>query len=569
VTEPAEGDRSQAPRRDRLVRAGAARARRWLAWGLVVAVLGAPLAAGWALGRTTVHDTIGVTPATFSFTTRGHSEVRLGIAGTIYLPLSRGPFGVVTTVDGPGDPDAGNDDLASFVTPRMLSLYSGLFHDPGPAVQAYVDELVNALVHRALITELVLTVSGGLLLALALPRTSPRAVVRRGGRRVVAVVVVLAVGSCVSGVLLARGPTEEAAGSRGDYALPVLDGTVAAGSTTDSSLLRLLLGAAVPRVKTLVDRQEDQVDRYQEEASAALDAQADSVEAPRAGETAVLMQSDMHCNATMIRLQRDVVGLLHERFGDDVPAVMAITGDLTTNGTAAEGSCISSERRIASGAPVVAVTGNHESAISADQMRDAGMDVLTGSVQEVAGITALGAGDPSRSELFGATSLRGDETEAEMGERLRGVADDRDDPPDLVLVHEAYAAAGFLGVDDMTRFLQGRGSATRPHDDGVPDVPATAVFYGHWHRSIAPRVVWNSDGTWTLVMELNTSGGAIDTPTINHFSTPWSPPQQEATFPVVFLDTSSGLVTGYQLYRFDPDGAVTVEPRVDVGDPAR
>jgi hypothetical protein len=268
----------------------------------------------------------------------------------------------------------------------------------------------------------------------------------------------------------------------------------------------------------------------------------------------------------MIRLQRDVVDLLRERFGDGVPAAMAVTGDLTTNGTAAEGGCIRRERRIVAGRPVVAVTGNHESAISADQMRGAGMDVLTGSVREVAGVSALGDGDPSRSQLFGATTLRGDETQAEAGERLRKVAEGSDDPPDLLLVHEAYAAAAFLGVDDMTTFLADRGSATRPHDDGVPDVPARAVFYGHWHRAVEPRVVWNSDGSWTLVMELNTSGGAIDTPTINHFSTPWSPPQQEAAFPVVFLDDDSGLVTGYQRYRFGPDGAVTVFPRVEVGD---
>jgi hypothetical protein len=80
-------------------------------------------------------------------------------------------------------------------------------------------------------------------------------------------------------------------------------------------------------------------------------------------------------------------------------------------------------------------------------------------------------------------------------------------------------------------------------------------------------VVWNSDGTWTLVMELDTSGGAIDAPTIGHFSTPWSRPQQEASFPVLFLDKDSGLVTGYQIYRFAVDGAVTIEPRVEVGAP--
>jgi len=119
----------------------------------------------------------------------------------------------------------------------------------------------------------------------------------------------------------------------------------------------------------------------------------------------------------------------------------------------------------------------------------------------------------------------------------------------------------------MTEFLDRRGAPTEPiEDDDVRDLPAAAVFYGHWHRSILPRVVWNSDGTWTLVMELDTSGGAVDTPTIGHFSTPWTPPRQEASFPVVFLDDRTHLVTGYQLYSFRVDGSVSVLPRVEVGD---
>jgi hypothetical protein len=552
---------------DQVVVAGAALTRRFLRWAPVLAVLCAPLVVGWSVGRTTVHDTIGITPATFTFTTTGHSEVRLGIAGTVYLPLSRGPLGVATTIDGPGNPQSVNGDLASFVTPQMLDLYSGLFHDPEPAVQSYVDELTDQLLHRLLRAEVLVVGLGGLLVALALPGTTPRALLHAHRTRVVLVTVAVAVGSCVVGVLLARGPSPEDAVPAGPrYALPVLDRTIAEGSTTDSPVLRLLLGAAVPKVHTLVQRQEERVNAYQATATASLRQQVQALAGPRAGETAVLMQSDMHCNTTMTRLQRQVVDLLRSRFGKEVPALLAITGDLTTNGTAAEGGCIRHEAGVAAGSPVVAVTGNHETEESVRQMRDAGMQVLEGAVREVAGVTVLGDGDPSRTELFGATALRGDETEDEMGARLRTLAEDSH--PDLVLVHEAYAAQAFLRVGDMAAFLQQRGSATVPHDDGVPDVPAAAVFYGHWHRSVEPRVVWNSDGTWTLVMELDTSGGAVDTPTLNHYSTPWSAPQQEASFPVVFLDKDSGLVTGYQVYRFRTDGSASVLPRVDVGPPA-
>jgi hypothetical protein len=321
----------------------------------------------------------------------------------------------------------------------------------------------------------------------------------------------------------------------------------------------------VPRVQKLVQRQEDGVRAFREKATRQLEQQSAAMEGPREGETAVVMQSDMHCNTTMIALQRRVVSLLGELHGDDVPAGLAITGDLTTNGTAAEGGCIKSEAAIADGRPIAAVIGNHESATSREQMRDAGMEVLDESRADLGGLSVLGAADPSSSDLLGATRLRGTLGQADVGRQLRATAEQ--ERPDLVLVHEAYAAAPFLGTGDMTSFLRARGSAVTPAQDGVPDVPAGAVFYGHWHRSIEPRVVWNSDGTWTLVMELDTSGGAIDTPTLNHFSTPWSRPQQEASFPVVFWDRESGLVTGYQLYRFETDGTVTVEPRVEVGDP--
>ncbi|QNN53798.1 metallophosphoesterase family protein [Nocardioides mesophilus] len=547
-----------APRRSAAVRAQAGRLLLAVALAAVVA---APLALGWAVSTAHVEEPIGVTPTTFTLTTAGRSELRLGLLGTLYLPRSRGPVGVVATVEGPAVPQSGGDDLAAYVSPDILQLYTGLFHDPGPAVEGYVDLLSRDLLHRLLLAEGVLAGLGGLALY-ALLRV-PANGGARSRRRTAAAVVGALVLSTAGGLVLVR-PAATAVAAEDLLALPALDGTVAEGSTTNSPLLRLLLGDAVPKVQRLLQRQEDRAQAYRQEAAQALAEQAPRMSGPRDGETAVLMQSDMHCNVSMIDLQGRVVTLLRDRYGEDVPALMAITGDLTTNGTAAERGCVQDEAGIAGDAPVVAVTGNHESRASVTQMEDAGMTLLTGSTLEAAGVRLLGDGDPERSELFGATRLRGEETEADVGTRLFEVA--AEDRPDLLLVHEAYAAQAFIGTDDMTDFLEGRGSPTLRSEDGVRDLPASAVFYGHWHRPIEPRVVWNSDGTWTLVMELNTSGGAIDTPTLGRFSTPWSRPRQQASFPVVFLDQESGLVTGYQLYEFDPDGAVRVLPRVDVGD---
>lgn len=531
---------------------------------LLSGILTLPLALGWAINRAEVRELVGITPTTFSLTTSGHSEVRLGVPGTVYLPMARGPFGVVATVEGPGDPDVGNGDLASYVTPEMLRLYAGLFHDPEPALTAYVDQLVAEVRHQLLLAVLTLAGLGGVTvfaLSTLLPAMVP------GGsagyrRRAVAFGLVL-VATTVVTVVQVRPAAPDVHPSSGVYPLPALDGTPVEGSTTNSPVLRALLGTSVPKIQALISRQDQSEREFRETASASLTAQRANLAGPEDGEVTLLLQSDMHCNTAMTRLQQQVAVMLGEQFGPDVPSLLAISGDLTTNGTAAEGTCIKDLAGIAGERPVVAVTGNHESDVSRRQMGDAGMVVLDGSATEVGGLRVLGDEDPARSELFGPTRLRGDRTQAEVGAELYDEASGG--RVDMVLVHEAYAAASFVGVDDMRSFLDGRGSTNAPAQDGIRDLPASAVFYGHWHRDVEPRVVWNSDDTWTLVMELNTSGGAIATPTLGRFSTPWSRPQQEASFPVVFLDEETRLVTGYQLYRFDPDGTVSVLPRVDVG----
>jgi hypothetical protein len=535
---------------------------------LVAALLGAPVALSWAVTHTSVQGHVGTTPATFTLTTSGHSELRLGIAGTVFMPVSQGPVGVVATVDGPGDPGAGDGDLASYVRPEMLQLYTGLFHNPEEAVQEYVDLVVGDFWRRLLVAELVVAGAGGLVLFALLSVFPIRELLaghRPKLRAAVACGVVLSATTALA-VIQLTADDRDTRPEDGVYKLPALDDTIAAGSTTNSPVLRALSGGALAKARQLLQRQEDQERAYRAAASGALQARAAQMTGPRPGEIAVMMQSDMHCNTTMIRLQRLVVSMLREQYGEDVPSLLAITGDLTTNGTPAEGSCIKSEAAIAEGGPVAAVTGNHESDVSEQQMRGAGMAVLDGAVEEVGGVSVLGDGDPSRSEFFGDTRLRGDETQQDMGARLHEEAENN--RPDLVIVHEAYAAQAFLDVGPMRAFLEAAGSNRAPYEDDVRDAPASAVFYGHWHRSVDPRVVWNSDGTWTLVMELDTSGGAIGSPTPGNFSTPWSRPQQQASFPVIFLDAESRMVTGYQVYRFATDATVAVLPRVDVGPPA-
>src|SRR5690349_10094710 len=60
--------------------------RRGAAVYLTAALLVAPLAIGWAIAHTHAEEQVGITPTTFRLSTSGHSELRLGIAGTVFLP---------------------------------------------------------------------------------------------------------------------------------------------------------------------------------------------------------------------------------------------------------------------------------------------------------------------------------------------------------------------------------------------------------------------------------------------------------------------------------------------------
>jgi len=569
---PKQDQAARAARAKQDQAAGAARAlalvARFFVCVLAAGLLAVPLALERALESTEVHDVIGFVPATMDLTGSGKSEIRLGLLGNVYLPFSRGGIGIVATADGAPSVGgaSGAGDLATFFSSRVLEVYTGLFHDPSEAVNGYARRLEAELRREILRAEAGYALVGGSALFAVSLTLVPTGRWHRHRRRAFAIALPVTVVLATTVALVRFEQWKDPPAQQETlYDLRILDGTPAKGTVTDSAVLRLAVEDAIPRVETLIDRQEERTSSYLATASTQLDGDADAMEGPRQGEVAIMTQSDMHCNTTMTALQRQVVRMLDQRYGAMSISLLAISGDLTTNGTAAESACVEGEASVAGPAPVVAVTGNRDSDATAEQMARAGMEVLDGTTVEEAGISVLGVGDPQRTEMFGPTHLRGTAIEASVGRSVYATA--TSDRPDVVMLHEGYAVESFVGVQDMRPFLDGRGSPTAYQEDGVRDLPAVVVLYGHWHRDVAPRVVWNSDGSWTLVMELNTSGGAIATPTINHFSTPWSTPQQTASFNVVFENSRNRLVTGYQTYRFDVDGTVTVLPRVDVGSP--
>jgi hypothetical protein len=83
-------------------------------------------------------------------------------------------------------------------------------------------------------------------------------------------------------------------------------------------------------------------------------------------------------------------------------------------------------------------------------------------------------------------------------------------------------------------------------------------------------VLWNTGGdqvTWTVVDQLGTAGGVENVPTFNRFSTPNSVPLKDLTVRLQYVNTDSGLETGYATVSCGLDGTCEIADRVDVGIP--
>jgi hypothetical protein len=135
-----------------------------------------------------------------------------------------------------------------------------------------------------------------------------------------------------------------------------------------------------------------------------------------------------------------------------------------------------------------------------------------------------------------------DETEAELGERMRQVATGRN--VDVLLVHQPAAARMITES---------------------PNPPAKLIAWGHMHSQAGPQVILHDDGSWTVAIQLGTAGG-VAAPTITSFSTPFSPPRTSADGYFFFRDRATGLITGVQPVHCLPDGTVIIDDRIPTGD---
>lgn len=308
-----------------------------------------------------------------------------------------------------------------------------------------------------------------------------------------------------------------------DTAVASLDAAWDTRDVTDETLLRLR-SASWPGGLDDADPARDDTD----EQAGAGDDEADDAgepadEAPAAQDEApepvvALVVSDLHCNVGMARVIRAAA----ERAGADL---VLNAGDTTVNGTAVEEYCITAfAQAVPDGAVMVVADGNHDSAQTAAQERQAGATVLDGEVVEVAGLRILGDSDPNETRIGSGTSPVGEETMGELGRRLSEVACDDPDGVDLLLVHNPNAGTAAL-------------------ESGC--VPAQVS--GHQHRRTGPLPV----GEGIRYVSSSSAGAALGQPTIG-------PLNGVAELTVLRFDPETGRVLDYRLVQVRPDATVTV-----------
>lgn len=491
---------------------------------LVTGLLAAPLAVVWGVGRAEITDYLGANAVDIAIDFTSETRIDLGPLGNAYLPMDWGPAGLTITVHGITDPQTG-----SILSAQTLQSYLTIYNEPQEVIDGIRESLIADAFQHGLLAEL-------LLMAILIGWTqrhhflSERLVrMSRAQQGIFGYLMVIIVVIAVVIAPPAKEPTPR-------FAVPVADGTRFEGMTVDSAVLADLLDRGVKGLRTLADRQNDAVDRYVQQAITSLNTQTDRIPKPEPGEDLVFGISDLHCSIAMTRFWRAMVSISQ-------PAEVFSSGDDTMNGTSTERFCATGQAAISGGAPFVGVGGNHDSAITERQLKEAGVIQLDGSVVKVGDVNYLGDDDPEYNPPFSMERVdERNETEAEMAERLAGVATGRN--VDVLLVHQPAAARVITEA---------------------PNPPTKLIAWGHMHAQDGPQVILHEDGSWTVAIQMGTAGG-VAAPTITSFSTPFSPPRTSADGYFFFRDQATKLITGVQPVHCLPDGTVIIEDRIPTGD---
>jgi hypothetical protein len=544
----------------------------FLAHGFVAALVAAPVAAEQSIENVRFDDRLGSLPVEITLSHNRVSTLDTGILGSVYWERT-GFAGFGATIRATGPPEAGGS-LASYVSPRFIEANAQFVSDPGEVARAYGGELRGQLLRRFWLIELGALLVGGLVLSALFRNGNPLASIRERRHRVAIGTLVVASGMASSTLVAVQlfhsweGDVEIAR----SYPMPGID------ELSFSSPEALEIAEQVqPFIVKNTDRIRADADAYEEATDASLREVLPEHEeglTPREGERIVLAEADPQGSQVGTRVRTAMYPLLEQFLGEDSFAMRTISGDISSNGTVAEGGFVEDESEASPGIRTVAVKGDHDTDATVDQLKDNSVVVPDFEITEVEGLRVIAANDPAFKTLFGGKVVNDTGiTEAELGQNLREKVDEEQDDggaPLYVLFHQPRSASAYIGIPTTAALSRESDALTTPSDDGIADLPPGTINIGHLHDVDGPWVVWNTDGeevTWTVVNQLGTSGGVLETPTFNRFSTPFSTPLKAVSIQLQYVDEESGLQTGYAAIDVATDGTVTITDRVDVGLP--
>ncbi|MGY2877122.1 hypothetical protein ACVW00_004312 [Marmoricola sp. URHA0025 HA25] len=533
---------------------------------LAAAVVAAPVTIERAIEGVRFRDAVGTFPVEVSLCHDGRSTLDTGVLGRVFWDQT-GALGFGAYARATGPPEAGGT-LASYVDPAFFQANVAFIRDPDTVVAAYSDQMRDSLRRQILREELVAGLIGGTVLFLVVPRRRLRGVRRAHAAVAGFLVVDAALGLSALGALqmFRDWDCSKATGA-----------TYAAHDMSNPTFSSPQLSEIVSQVRPFIDKNTRRLDaaaeQYEQTAAASLATvvpQHAGALAPRDGEKVVLGEADTQGSFVGVNVRTTLYADLVDALGNDAIALRTIAGDVTSNGTVAERSYVKAEAKVAPDVPVAAVGGDHDSENTWKQMKGAGIAVPDLTTATVGGLSVTGANDREHKTLFGGevTNPSG-VSEEELGQKLRGKAGST---AGIVVMHQPSALVGYLGLDSLSplRDRPDSASLTTPYDDGIADLPPGIVDVGHLHEPDGPWVVWNTDGpavTWTVVDQLGTAGGVENAPTFSRFSTPVSAPLKPVMVRLQYVNTETGLQTGYVTVECGLDATCTISDRTDVGLP--
>lgn len=541
----------------------------FVAYGLVAAVVAAPVSLERAVEGVRFEDRLGSLPVEVSLAHNGVSTLDTGILGSLYWDRT-GTAGFGASIRATGPPEAGAT-LSSYVDPAFLRLSTQFVNDPEEVSRVYGATLRDQLLRRFLRHEGGAFVTGGVLLTLVFRARAPFPS-RPPGSRIVGVALAVAAATVASTATAAWLFDRWDGNAEIDQVHP-MPGIEELSFSSPQTL------EVARQVRPFVERNTERIRQRADAFIAAAEASsrvelAEHAAAlrPRPGERIVVAEADPQGSLVGTAVRTRLYALLREDLGDDDLAMRTISGDVTSNGTVAEEGFVEEEADVIPTVATVAVKGDHDTATTLEQLADNDVVNPHFDVTEVAGLDVVGANDPAFKQLFGGLVVNTSGTsETELGSLLRQELDDADlDDPVIVLLHQPRSAAGYVGVDSVGDLDEAIGRESIPWDDGIPDLPPGIINVGHLHDAAPPRVIWNTDGdeiTWTVLNQLGTSGGVEENPTFNRFSTPFSVPLKKMSMQLQYVDTGTGLQTGYASIEVATDGTVIVSERTDLGLP--